>query len=95
VSRRRVDVAVPAIALRRAEAAASLGISIETFDQHVRPNIAAVQVGGVAVYPVAELQRFLKDGTGYDRLASELGTAVGEHPAPWPDRRYPDGQPSP
>jgi len=61
VSRPRVDVAVPALALRRAEAAAALGVSLETFDAHVRPHLAAVQLGTVTVYPAAELQRFLAD----------------------------------
>ncbi len=59
MSRPRVEVAVPALALRRAEAAAALGVSLETFDAHVRPHLASVQVGGVIVYPRAELERFL------------------------------------
>jgi hypothetical protein len=59
VSRRRVDVPVPALALRRAEAAAALAVSQDTFDQHVRPHIGSAQVGGVTVYPVAELERWL------------------------------------
>ena len=61
VSRPRVEVAVPALALRRAEAAAALGVSLETFDQHIRPHIAAVQVGTVVLYAVTELQRFLTE----------------------------------
>jgi hypothetical protein len=61
VSRPRVDVAVPALALRRAEAAAALGVSLETFDAHIRPHIAAVQIGTVVVYPRTELERFLNE----------------------------------
>ena len=71
MSRPRVEVAVPALALRRAEAAAALGVSLETFDAHVRPQLAAVQVGGVVVYPRAELERFLGQnarGTARDWL---------------------------
>jgi hypothetical protein len=59
VSRPRVDVPVPALALRRPHAAAALGVSLEVFDAHVRPHIDAVRVGGVVVYPVESLQQFL------------------------------------
>jgi hypothetical protein len=61
VSRPRVEVPVPALALRRAQAAAAIGVSLETFDQHVRPQVAAVRIGGVETYPVLELQRFLTE----------------------------------
>jgi hypothetical protein len=88
VSRPHVEVAVPALALRRAQAAAALGVSLEVFDRHVRPHVAAAQVGGVLVYPVAELQRFLTESSaGYDEADNTGGAAVREHPAPWPDRR--------
>ena len=66
MSRPRVEVAVPALALRRAEAAAALGVSLETFDEHIRPHIAAVQVGSVVTYPVAELRRFLTENAVAD-----------------------------
>ena len=59
MSRRRVDVPVPALALRRAEAAAALGVSVEHFDQHVRPHVAAARLGSVVVYSVAGLQAWL------------------------------------
>jgi len=59
MSRRHVDVPVPALALRRAEAAAALGVSVEHFDQHVRPHVPAARLGGVTVYPVAGLQAWL------------------------------------
>ncbi len=61
MSRPRIEVAVPALALRRAEAAAALGVSLETFDQHIRPTLAAVSAGSVVLYPVVELQRFLTE----------------------------------
>lgn len=59
MSRPRVDVPVPALALRRAQAAAAVGVSLETFDAHVRPHLNVVRVGTVELYPVVELQRFL------------------------------------
>jgi hypothetical protein len=60
MSRPRIDVAVPALALRRAEAAAALGVSLETFDHHVRPNVAVARAGSVTVYPVAGLAAWLE-----------------------------------
>jgi hypothetical protein len=49
--------------LRRAEAAASLGISVEIFDAQVRPFVPAKRLGGVVVYPIAGLERVLADAT--------------------------------
>jgi len=63
VSRVHLTADIPALALRRAEAAASLGISVETFDSQVRPFVAAKRIGGVVVYPTAALERFLADAT--------------------------------
>jgi hypothetical protein len=63
VSRQHVSVATPALALRRAEAAAALGVSVEVFDRHVRPYVPAVRVGGVVAYPVAGLTRWLEQNS--------------------------------
>ena len=49
MSRQAVDVQVPPLALRRAEAAASLGVSVEVFDASVRPFVPACRVGGVTI----------------------------------------------
>jgi hypothetical protein len=59
MGRALIEVPTPALALRRAEAAASLGISVETFDSQVRPFVPAKRLGGVTVYPVAGLADFL------------------------------------
>lgn len=59
MARKHVDVPVPALALRRAEAAAALGLSVEGFDEHVRPHLRANYIGGVTVYATSELQRWL------------------------------------
>jgi hypothetical protein len=59
MARRHVPVAVTALAHRRDEAAACCGVSVETFDAHVRPHVPAVRIGGVVVYPVAGLQEWL------------------------------------
>jgi len=49
----------PRLALRRDEAARSLGISEETFDRYVRPRLQVVRLGTVRLYPIAELEAFL------------------------------------
>jgi hypothetical protein len=75
LSRPHPTADVPALALRRADAAAALGVSLETFDSQVRPFVPAKRLGGVTVYPVAGLERFLADATSVtddlaDRRAS-------------------------
>lgn len=60
MGRRHVDVPVPALALRRDEAAAAVGVSVEIFDQHIRPSVPAVRVGSVVTFPVAGLSAWLE-----------------------------------
>lgn len=50
---------VPRLALRKPDAAASLGVSDETFDRYVRPHVPRVQLGAVTLWPVAGLAAFL------------------------------------
>lgn len=64
MGRVHIDVNVPALALRRAEAAAACSVSVETFDEHIRPNVPTCRLGGVTVYPVAGLQDFLTRNGG-------------------------------
>jgi len=49
------------LALRKEEAAAALGISDESFDKYVKPYLSVVRWGSMRVYPVAELERVLRD----------------------------------
>ena len=51
--------AAPRLALQRKEAAAALGVSVDTFDRHVRGEIRCVYVGDTRLWPVAELERWL------------------------------------
>lgn len=74
MSRQHVDVPVPALALRRAEAAAAVRTSVETFDQWVRPNVPAARIGGVVVYRVADLDAWLASRA--TRLADDLNGAA-------------------
>ncbi len=50
---------VPRLALNRAEAAASLGVSLTTFDELVAPNVRMVRHGRLRLVPVAELERWI------------------------------------
>jgi hypothetical protein len=51
----------PRLALRREDAARALGVSDETFDRYVRPELRCVRLGAVRAYPVSELQRYLDE----------------------------------
>lgn len=61
MGRVHVDVPVLPLAYRRPEAAAACGVSVETFDRHVRARVPAVRLGAVTLYPLAGLQTFLAE----------------------------------
>ena len=47
---------VPRIALTREEAAAALGMSLDTFERYVQPHLPLIRLGRVRVVAVDELQ---------------------------------------
>ena len=49
---------VPRVALTRIEAAASLGMSLDSFERHVQPTIRLLRLGKMRLVPVAELARW-------------------------------------
>ena len=49
---------VPRVALSREEAAASLGISLDSFERHVAPDLRLIRRGRLRMVPVAELERW-------------------------------------
>ncbi len=51
----------PRLALRREDAAAALGISVDTFDAHVRAHVRVVRLGALRLYPIAALAAFLDE----------------------------------
>ena len=51
----------PRLALRKSEAAAALGLSDESFDKYARSELRVVRVGSMRLYPIAELERWLRD----------------------------------
>jgi excisionase family DNA binding protein len=50
---------VPRLALTRTEAAASLGVSEDYFDQHVAPTLPMCRLGRRCLVPVAALEKWL------------------------------------
>ena len=52
---------VPRLALDRAEAAAAIGMSIDSFERHVQPSLRMVRLGRMRLVPISELQRWLAE----------------------------------
>ncbi len=50
---------IPRLALSREEAAASLGMSLDSFERHVQPTLRLVRLGRMRLVPIAELERWL------------------------------------
>jgi len=59
MARQHLEAPVPALALRRAAAAAALGVSVDVFDRDIRDHLPTVRVGGVVTYPVRGLEQWL------------------------------------
>jgi hypothetical protein len=49
---------IPRIALTREEAAAALGMSLDSFERHVQPELRMIRRGKLRLVPVTELQRW-------------------------------------
>jgi hypothetical protein len=49
---------VPRVALTRQEAAASLGLSLRAFQEHVQPELRVIRRGSVRLIPVRELEEW-------------------------------------
>ena len=52
---------IPRLGLSREEAAASLGMSLDSFERHVQPSVRLCRLGRMRLVPVTELQRWLED----------------------------------
>lgn len=57
----QADMAVPRLALTRSEAAASLGVSVDTFERYVQPAVRLVRRGKLRLVPIRELERWLEE----------------------------------
>jgi excisionase family DNA binding protein len=48
------------LAFTRAEAAAAIGVSLDSFERYVQPELRLVRRGRLRLIPVAELSRWLE-----------------------------------
>jgi hypothetical protein len=53
-------VAPSRLALSRDEAAAAIGVSLDSFERYVQPELRLVYLGRRRLVPVKELERFLE-----------------------------------
>jgi hypothetical protein len=60
---------VPRIALTRYEAAASLGMSLDSVERYVQPDLKLIRRGKLRIVPVAELERWA--GENAERIVAE------------------------
>ena len=51
----------PRVALTRAEAAAALAMSLDSFERYCQPNMRLVRVGRMRLVPGAELDRWVRE----------------------------------
>jgi hypothetical protein len=61
----------PRLALTRQEAAAALGMSINSFERHVQPELRLVRRGKLRLIPVREIERWLEENS--DLELEQLG----------------------
>jgi hypothetical protein len=55
---------VPRVALSRQEAALSLGMSLDSFERHVQPELRLIRRGKLRLVPLAELERWANQNAG-------------------------------
>lgn len=56
----RVRRQVPRLAFNQQEAAEALGISVDHFERHVKPDLPVVYSGSLRLYPRVALERWLE-----------------------------------
>lgn len=57
--------AVPRVTLTKSEAAAALGISIDSFERHVQPELRVIRRGRMRLVPLRELERWASENAAY------------------------------
>lgn len=53
----------PRLMLTRNEAAMALGVSLRHFQRHVQPHLTCVYSGQLRLYPIAELEGWIREQT--------------------------------
>ena len=56
---------VPRYSLTRKEAAAALGMSVDTFERRVQPFVRVVLCGQLVLVPPGELERWVRDNARF------------------------------
>lgn len=56
---------VQRVTLTKAEAAAALGISIDSFERHVQPELRVIRRGRMRLVPVSELERWARQNASF------------------------------
>ncbi|MGO9762975.1 MAG: hypothetical protein ACLP1Q_17120 [Solirubrobacteraceae bacterium] len=62
-SEKRIWRTVPRLAFNQQEAAEALGISVDHFARHVKPDLPVVYSGSLRLYPRQALEAWLKEHT--------------------------------
>ena len=57
------DGPVTRLALTKPEAATALGISVDSFERHVQPELRVVRRGKLRLFDVRELERWLEENS--------------------------------
>jgi len=52
---------IPRVALTREEAAAAIGMSLDSFERHVQPDVRLIRRGKLRLVPVRELERWCEE----------------------------------
>jgi excisionase family DNA binding protein len=52
---------MPRLALTKREAAAALGVSIDSFERHVQPELRVVRRGRLRLFALTEIERWLRE----------------------------------
>ena len=69
---KRGERPIPRIALDREEAAASLGMSVDSLDRYVSPSVRVIRRGKLRLIPVSELDAWADANA--ERVLPEEGT---------------------
>lgn len=68
-----IATGVPRFALTREEAAQSIGMSVDSFERYVQPDLKLVRRGKIRLVPVTEIQRWLDENS--ERVFERLSPA--------------------
>jgi excisionase family DNA binding protein len=61
VNRDETLAPIPRVSLTRAEAAAALGLSLDSFERYVQGSLRMIRLGRMRLVPVSELERWAEE----------------------------------